>query len=52
MFVLPAAISVLLDAIALFVATRAIGPTFVLVAFMGLRLMCLALFAAVYYRER
>lgn len=52
MFVLPCALSVLLDGVALYVATRAIAPSVVLVAFMGLRLVFLALFAAVFYRER
>lgn len=52
MFVVPAAISVVLDAVCFWVAVRAIGPTFVIVAFMGLRLIFLAMFAAVYYCER
>ncbi|CAM9282162.1 unnamed protein product [Pylaiella littoralis] len=52
MFVVPAAISVVLDAVCFWVAVRAIGPTFVIVAFMGLRLTFLAMFAAVYYCER
>ena len=52
MFFLPATGSVLLSAVALFVATRAIAPSVLLVAFMGLRLVFLALFAAMFYCER
>lgn len=52
MFVLPAMASVVIDAIALMVAWREIAPSVVLVAFMGARLVFLALFAAMFYRER
>lgn len=51
MFFLPASGSVLLSAAALFVATT-IAPSILLVAFMGLRLVFLALFTAMFYCER
>lgn len=52
MFVLPCALSVLLDGVAVYVATRAIAPSIVLLAFVGLRMLFLGLFAAKFYCER
>ncbi|CAM9315331.1 unnamed protein product, partial [Ectocarpus sp. 6 AP-2014] len=52
MFFWPLVGAVALDGLALFVATNDIAPSLMLVSFMGIRLLFLMLFAAVFYRQR
>lgn len=52
MFFWPLVGAVALDGLALFVATNDIAPSLMLVTFMGVRLLFLMLFAAVFYRQR
>ncbi|CAN0465685.1 unnamed protein product [Ectocarpus sp. 12 AP-2014] len=52
MFFWPLVGAVALDGLALFVATNDIAPSLMLVSFMGIRLLFLMLFAAVFYCQR